>query len=222
MKFEIKSRFTGEVQWECELGAEFAGKSYSMQLGAAVRAAYKAGADLRDANLRDANLGSADLSSANLSDADLSGANLSGANLSGANLGGAYLRDAYLRDAYLETVRTDFFDVLLRASSNGEVPALIQVLKDGRVDGSTYVGECACLVGTLAKERKCRYDAIPNLAPDSHRPAERFFLAIRKGDTPETNPAAKLVVEWAEEFQRLMASAKGWGHSPGGERQPAK
>jgi hypothetical protein len=262
MHFEIKNRFTGEVQYSCELEAEFAGKSYSIQLGAAVkvahksdanlrgadlsganlsganlsgaylRGAYLSGADLRDANLSDAYLSGADLRDAYLSGADLRGANLSGAYLSGANLSGADLRDAnlrgadlsganlsdanlsgaYLRGAYLsdadlsgadmETARTDFFDVLLRAKD--EVLGLIQALKEGRVDGSTYQGECACLVGTIANVKHCNYDAIPNLKPDSNRPAEVFFTAIRKGDTPDKNPAAKLAIEWAEEFQELV------------------
>ena len=116
MKFSIKNRWTGKVQYECELEAEFAGKSYGLQLGAAVRFGYDSGANLRDADLRDANLSDANLSDANLSGANLSGANLrdadlrdanlsdanlSGANLSGANLSGANLRDANLRDANL-------------------------------------------------------------------------------------------------------------------------
>jgi len=37
MKFEIKNRWTGKVQWECELEAEFAGKTYGIQLGAAIK-----------------------------------------------------------------------------------------------------------------------------------------------------------------------------------------
>jgi uncharacterized protein YjbI with pentapeptide repeats len=258
MKFEIKNRWTGNVQWTCELEAEFANKSYSLQLGAAVKAAYKSGADLRGADLRggdlrgadlsgadlrgadlrdadlsdadlrgadlsgadlrgadlrDADLRDADLRDADLSDADLSGADLSGADLSGADLRDADLRDADLSDADLSDadlsdIRVDFFDVLLRATSNGELPGLIAALKEGRVDGSQYEGACACLIGTIANVKHCKYNAIPNLTPDASRPAEQFFVNIRKGDTPETNQCAKLAVEWAEEFQSLMAAAK--------------
>jgi hypothetical protein len=106
-------------------------------------------------------------------------------------------------------VRVDFFDVLLRASTNGEVPGLIAAIKEGRVDGSTYEGACACLVGTIANVKHCRYTEIPNLKPNCDRPAEQFFLAISKGDTPETNGAAKIALQWAEEFQQLIAHAKG-------------
>ncbi len=129
------------------------------------------------ANLRYADLSYADLSSANLSYADLSSANLSSA-------------------------KADYFDVLLRGKK--EIHGLRLALIEGRVEGSAYEGECACLVGTIANVKKCDYDQIPNLKPDSSRPAERLFLAIKKGDTPETNPISKIVVEWTDEFLALL------------------
>ena len=64
MKFEIKNRWNGAVQYTCELSAEVAGLSYSLQLGWAIR---KALADK----------------------VNLSGSNLSGSDLSGSNLGEA-------------------------------------------------------------------------------------------------------------------------------------
>jgi uncharacterized protein YjbI with pentapeptide repeats len=106
MKFEIKNRWTGAVQYTCELAAEVAGKSYGLQLGFAIKAAHGDGAvlrdaDLRDADLRDADLRGADLRGADLRDADLRGADLRDADLRGADLRGADLRDADLRDADL-------------------------------------------------------------------------------------------------------------------------
>jgi hypothetical protein len=91
VKFEIKNRWTGNAQYSCELDAEFAGKSISIQLGAAVKMGYKSRAVLSDADLS-----GADLSRAYLSGADLSGAVLSGADLSGAVVSGAVLSDADL------------------------------------------------------------------------------------------------------------------------------
>src|SRR5882757_8505993 len=85
MKFELKNRWSGEVQVtaeiECAEDAEF-----SLKVGLAVKWAVEHKANLRSANLSSANLRSANLSSANLRSANLSYANLSSADLSYANL----------------------------------------------------------------------------------------------------------------------------------------
>ena len=75
MNIEIKNRWTGDVQFECELSAEIACRRYGARVGFAVRQALGSNADLRDA----------DLSGAILSGAILSGADLRGAVLSGAD-----------------------------------------------------------------------------------------------------------------------------------------
>jgi hypothetical protein len=50
-----------------------------------------------------------------------------------------------------------------------------------------------------------QYDALTNgLKPDFNRPAERLFLAIKKGDKPDTNPISKIVLEWTDEFVALL------------------
>jgi len=272
MKFEIRNRWSGAVQYTCELSAEVADKSYSVQLGFAVKkaiaekanlsaadlsaanlsaadlsaadlsdanlsaadlsaanlraanlsaadlsAANLSAADLSDANLsaadlsdanlsaanlRAANLSAADLSDANLSAADLRAANLSAANLSAANLRAANLSAADLSAADLQPIRADFYDVLSWAPA--EVPALIAALKEGRVDGSTYTGTCACLVGTIANVRGVDVDTLPQ---DSYRPIERFFMSIRQGDTPETNQHAAVALGWAETWLASMQAA---------------
>jgi hypothetical protein len=77
---------------------------------------------------------------------------------------------------------------------------LRKAIVEGRIDGSTYGGDCACLCGTIANERKCTVDELGNIKPDSSRPAERFFMGIKPGDTPETNPASKIALEWLDTF----------------------
>jgi hypothetical protein len=178
--------------------------------GADLRGADLRGADLRGANLRGANLRGADLRYAYLSGANLSGANLRGADLSdaylsGANLRGADLSDAYLSGADLTPVRDDLWAVL--SSAPREVPALIAALKAGRVDGSTYEGECSCLVGTIATARNSAIGDLGSLKPNSSRPVERFFLSINRGDTPETNQFSKMALEWSEEWLATMQAA---------------
>ncbi|MHB1176102.1 MAG: pentapeptide repeat-containing protein [Sulfuriferula sp.] len=212
MNIQIKNRFSGEVIFEQDIEDNTVKATL---LEAINSGAYLSGADLSGANLSDANLSGADLSDADLSDANLSGAYLSGAYLSGADLSGANLSDANLSDANLSgadlsgadltPIRDDIWAVL--SSAPKEVPGLIDALKNGRVDGSTYQGECACLVGTIAKIRHVDHSNIDGLIPNSNRPAERFFLGISTGDKPETNQFSALAVEWCEEWLERMKAA---------------
>ena len=213
VKHQILSRWTGAVLFECDVSASIESGlrtrhalEQATRSGADLRGAYLRCAYLRCADLRGADLSGAHLSDANLSDADLSDANLSDADLRGANLSGANLRGADLSGADLGAFKADFFDVLLRAPR--EIAGLRAALLAGRVDGSTYEGECACLVGTIAHVRGGQYDALGNgLKPDSNRPIEQWFMSIRKGDTPETNSVSRITVEWLDEFVGLLASA---------------
>ena len=205
MAIEINKRFSGAVIYTHNVeGAT---------MREAVEAALASGADLRGANLSGANLRGADLSGANLRSADLSGADLRGASLSHANLSHADLSDANLRGAdligaYLSPIRNDIIAIL--SSAPHEVPALIEALAAGRVDGSTYSGECSCLVGTIATARGVNVDSLESgLKPDSSRPAERFFMGIKKGDTPETNQVSALAHQWATEWLDTMQAAFG-------------
>jgi uncharacterized protein YjbI with pentapeptide repeats len=157
------------------------------------------GANLTRANLTRADLSGANLTRANLTRADLSGADLIGANLTRANLRGANLIDANLIDANLTLVKEDYFRVLEVAKD--EVLGLYDALMRGLINGSTYTGECACLVGTIANIRHERHDELNiDLRGSADRPAERWFLAIREGDTPQNNPISDIVAKWTQEF----------------------
>ena len=115
----------------------------------------------------------------------------------------ADLSKADLSKANLSTIRNDFWAVLLFAKK--EVSALRQSIIDGKIDGSVYVGECACLVGTIAKAKSCTPEALPlAIRPNSGRHAERFFMGIQKGDTPEKNPVSKIALEWIDEWLKQM------------------
>ena len=151
MNFEIRNRFTGAVQYSCELSAGMAGKSYSLHLGFAARMAHDSGADLSGANLS-----GADLRGANLSEANLSGANLRGADLSGANLRGANLRRADLSEANLR--RVNLYGANLREAKNVDlVIAQTRILPDGDL-----VGWKKCRDGVIVKLR------IPEAAKRCH------------------------------------------------------
>ena len=123
---------------------------------------------------------------------------------------------ADLRGANLTPIRDDLWAIL--SASPAEVAGLRQALIHGHIDGSTYQGACACLVGTLAKVRGCNYDAIPCLKPSSTRPAERWFILIKPGDTPTTSESARLTLEWIDTWLANMHAA--FGHPIAGEGDP--
>jgi len=85
MKFEVKNRHSGEIQFIADIDCEDS-TYFSIKIGLAIKWAINNNANLSDADLSDADLSDADLSDADLSGADLSDANLSGAGLSGADL----------------------------------------------------------------------------------------------------------------------------------------
>lgn len=100
----------------------------------------------------------------------------------------------------MSEIKADFYRVL--DASKNEVGFLAASLKEGRVDGHFYEGECACLIGTVAKAKGCSYGRLTGgLRPDASRPAERWFLAIRAGDTPEINPISKITLDWIYEWR---------------------
>jgi hypothetical protein len=139
-------------------------------------------------------LGEPDGERANLSYANLSYANLSYANLSYANL--SYANLSY---ANLSSIKEDFFKRL--ALAKGEIVGLLDALVRGKVDGTSYTGQCACFVGTIANIRKENYQELTcDLRPNADSPTERWFMGIREGDTPESNQVSKIVRDWIKEF----------------------
>ena len=175
MQVEIKHRWTGAVLYACEVPQEHSGMAMCYALEKAV--AIRPRIVLRGA----------DLSDADLSDADLSDAVLRGANLS---------------DADLRSFKADFWAVLTTARK--EIPGLVKAMREGRINGSTYEGDCACLVGTIANVRHVPVDTLER---DSSRPAEQWFLMIKNGDKPNDDTgggfALGKALEWAEEYCAL-------------------
>jgi hypothetical protein len=115
-----------------------------------------------------------------------------------ANLSYADLSSANLRYADLSDIVEDFYKVLELAKS--EVPELYKSIWDGKINGSSYQGECACLVGTIANIKKVNYECIDGLKPDSDRLSERWFLGIKTGDMPQNSEVSKLTAEWMEKY----------------------
>ena len=93
---------------------------------------------------------------------------------------------------------------LVLSGAAAEAPALLAALREGRIDGSCYEGACSCLVGTIATARGVDY---LTLAPDSNRPAERWFLAIQRGDTPATSQFAAITEAWIQDWIAARAES---------------
>jgi hypothetical protein len=192
VKIEIKT-LAGSVLFEGDFTS----------LAAALTAAVKSGANLDGANLDGAKLANATLIRANLYGANLYGANLYGANLYGANLDGA--KNIPLK--VLRKIRDDFWAVL--SSAPNEVAGLRDALIAGRINGSTYTGECACLVGTIANVCKRDHTELDFLKPDEKRLAEKWFWGIKPGDTPEKSATSKQTLEWLDQWLENMKAAFG-------------
>lgn len=163
--------------------------------------------DVRDAVDRVVRLGMS-LAGLALRGCDLTAADFTAAHFTGANVedtsdgmltGTDTLADASLRNTDFGAVREDLWAVLSLAPQ--EVPAVRAALVEGRVDGGTYYGECACLIGTIAAARGCDVYSLESLRPTPSRAIEHFFLRINRGDTPQTNSLAKLVVQWIDEWR---------------------
>ena len=209
VKIEIKRWDNGATIFEGEFDT----------LALALEEAARKRVDLYRASLDGASLVGARLDGASLVGARLDGASLVGARLDRASLDGARLDRASLAGASLDGAslvgyRSDIRAVLDLAPN--EVPGLLAALREGRVNGSVYSGECACLLGTIANVRGVKHDDLGPLRPNAGRPAERWFLSIKKGDTPENHSGAGMAVKWIEEWQaergammRLIEAARG-------------
>ena len=233
IKFDVLNRFSGEiqftaeidcadserhrwklrlaVQWAIKTGANLSGASlnYANLSDADLRGTNLSGANLSGASLNYANLSGADLSDTILSDADLSGANLSGADLSSAILTRTNLSGAILSGADLSSAKEDFLREVLKMP--GELEFLRDAIRNGKINGSVYDGECACLAGTLSKATGKSWSIFKNDSPieiDASSPRERFFLGIAEGDTPETNPISAIALEWTNKAISIRDSKK--------------
>ena len=142
------------------------------------------------------------LSAAIKSGSNLSGSDLRGCDLSGCDLSWCNLRGSDLRGCDLAPIKNDFFIVLLY--SIPEISFLKETIINGKIDGSTYDGDCACLSGTICKKALGVNHELAYSQRDAKRPIERFFLGIKPGDTPENSQFSKLAFDWIVEFEELI------------------
>lgn len=157
-------------------------------------------ADLQNVEMINTDLRYADLSFANLTGVDLTSAVLSSVNLDGCSSVQDFVKEA----------KEDIFRVLACAPEEAEV--VLRALEEGRIDGSSYTGSCACLIGTIANAKGLDITEVPyqdldeprgqRIERNSESPAETFFEDILPGQTPNNSIKCALVAGWVKEFIR--------------------
>jgi hypothetical protein len=85
---------------------------------------------------------------------------------------------------------------LLSSILPAEATALLEIVRKGKIAESG-------LVGTIAGLRK--FDL--RVRPTSVQAVERLCTGIKAGDTPSSNPLAKLLAAWIEEWMESPAAA---------------
>ncbi len=83
------------------------------------------------------------------------------------------------------------------------LPEFKEKMKEGKIKGTCYEGECCCFVGTIANIQGKSFDNI-TIKPNISSAVERWFLQFKEGDTPENSKAMKLTMDWIEELETLI------------------
>ena len=63
-------------------------------------------------------------------------------------------------------------------------------------------------MGTIAKVKRCD---VSQVIQDAGSPAERWFLQIQEGQTPENHGPSRMALEWIEEFEALVNNPRAIG-----------
>jgi hypothetical protein len=97
----------------------------------------------------------------------------------------------------LDGIKADFHSILSHFTVE-ELSTLRQRLVEGRIDGNTYEGVNANLLGTLANLRSEDYRDLSGITPDFYRSGEVWFLLIKVGDTQENSSLVDLTIQWID------------------------
>ena len=221
MKFEVK-KIDGSILFEADIEC-LHDDSYGVKLGLAIHWGYKNNKSLKYGDYRNSifkyltfdgstfdgatfdgatfygsTFNRATFYGATFYGATFYGATFYGATFYGATFYGATFYGATFDEKTLRNFKHDFWGVLIRYKN--EVPALIEHIKNGKINGSCYSGECCCLMGTFAKIKNLNIEDNQFSIKDASSPAEQWFTMIKPGDTPENNYASKMALKWIEEF----------------------
>ena len=91
---------------------------------------------------------------------------------------------------------------VLKKCSIEELLEIQKIIEVGKINGSTYTGENACLIGSIANIRKVDYRKMEGIYPDHLSPMEEFFKQIRPKDTPKNNIFSAIALLWIKKHIR--------------------
>ncbi len=105
--------------------------------------------------------------------------------------------------------KADIFEILSHAP--GEVRGVQEALREGRINGSFYIGECCCLIGTIAKlQHRDIRETFPTVL-HNYSPAEKWFMPILPGKNPRNSKRARITDEWLTEWLTMYGETNNDG-----------
>lgn len=104
-----------------------------------------------------------------------------------------------------QEAKDDLFRWLGRFPSR--VPALLEAVRGGWMEGSSFAGPCRCVVGTLGfEDDEGTWANYVSFYPNGQRdvggtPIELFVVNVDPGDTPSNSPVMAHLERWIVEWQ---------------------
>lgn len=105
---------------------------------------------------------------------------------------------------HLDRVKKDLFEILEKAP--WEAYAVRQAIKQGKIDGTRYGGECCCIKGIIANNSGlgATDDFVTaygiTLDGYGYSPVENYVRDIYPGMNPGNNEKCRQLLTWLDEF----------------------
>ncbi len=181
------------------------------ELASEVRAAGYSASEVLSAGYSTSALRAAGYSASEVLSAGYSAPEVRAAGYSASALRSAGYSASALRDTELSSER----DIKNKCKKMGreESQFVCDTLYRGLMDGRQYgsIESCGCFLGSAAKKARLSVDDFCKklgIKKNADSPAEKWFMGVSVGDTPENNYAAKKGVEWIEEAIKEMDEVK--------------
>lgn len=145
-------------------------------------------------------LSGSDFTNSHLFSVNFKNSNLSGCNFNSATLINCNFQGSNIHEANLLGIKACFFDLL--NNYHDVYHRLLSALRLGKIDWSNLNGDAApCSLLRFVQSSMSCYDLDLLFLMDKYLLVDRF-ADISAGDTPSTNPIAKIFEDWILEFEK--------------------